>query len=46
MLNERTKGINFNLMVARVKKGEKLRIAVKRLNESENEELVNKLQLI
>ena len=46
MLKERAKGMNFNLFVTLVKKGEKLTTAIKRLNESKNEESVNKLQLI
>jgi len=46
MIKERAKGEKFNLVVTLVKKGERLPTAVKRLNESKNEESVNKLQLI
>ncbi len=46
MLKERSKGMNFNITVTLVKKGEKLGTALKRLSNAIEETAINKLQLI
>ncbi len=46
MLKERSRGMNFNIAVTLVKKGEKLGMALKRLANTIEETAVNKLQLI
>ena len=46
MIQERSRGLNFNLCVTLVKKGEKITSSIKRLNDAVQEEGINKLKLI